>query len=75
MEEDYKKTIHQIITDAWRFIKSHLPVQEDDAYWDDVVNGYSAIPQKYTDTQYYDFALSVSMACINELQREYKRKE
>ena len=70
--DEYTRITYKIIVDAWHFFKTHLPVRQDDAYWDDVVHGYSEIPQRYTGTQYYDFALSVSMACADELARVAK---
>lgn len=70
--EDYKKTIHQIITGTWQLFKAHLPVQEADSYWDDVVDGYTELSKRYTGTKYYNFAVSASMNCMDELVRLFR---
>lgn len=71
--EDYKRTIWQITTDAWKFFKDHLPTLDDDDYWEEVVNHYNSIAKKYKGTIYENFANHTAIMYLDELQRYYRR--
>lgn len=71
--EDYKKTIWQITTDAWKFFKEHLPTPDNDDYWEEVVRYYTDLPKPYKDTPAYKFATETALVYLNELQRYYRR--
>lgn len=63
------KQKYSMFTDCWRFYKKYADVQEDDSYWEAVVNESSAIAKQYGECK---LIIDLVLAVITEFERVYK---
>lgn len=73
---DFKDSIYwAIYSDVWNFHKRFSPVQDDDKYWDGVVESAGEILKKYNNKPECEFAKGLVLNVIDELERIYRRCE
>ncbi len=71
---DFKDSIYwQIYGDIWSFHKNYADVQTDDSYWDSVVSECGSICKKYMGKPENEFAKSLVLNVVDELERIYRR--
>lgn len=70
---DFKSTVYwKIYGDVFAFHKKFAEVREDDAYWQQVVDGASAIHKRYESVPEGEFAKQLILTVLDELERIYK---
>ena len=69
MSNEELKQKYEIFTSVWKFYKKYADVQEDDSYWEAVVNESSAISKQYGECK---LIISLVLAVIDEFERVYK---
>lgn len=70
---DFKSTVYwKIYGDVFAFHKKFAEVREDDEYWQQVVDGASALYKKYESVPEGEFAKSLVLCILDELERIYK---
>ena len=67
-DEELKK-VYGMFTDAWKFYKKYADVQQEDEYWEAVVDEYGQIAKKYDNAK---LAIALILAAIEELERKSK---
>lgn len=68
---NFKETIEfQIFTDVWNFFKKFYEVEDDDAFWDELIEESNQIAVKYGNNK---FANDLLIATIKELERRLKK--
>ena len=66
---DFRETIEfKIFSDVWNFFKSYYQVQDDDTYWDRLIEESDQIAVKYDNKFANDLLISV----IREMERKLK---
>lgn len=63
------KTVWGMFTDAWKFYKKYVDVQQSDEYWEAVVDESGQIAKKYDNAK---LAIALILAAIEELERKSK---
>lgn len=67
---DFRETIEfKIFTDVWNFFKRYYQVQDDDTYWDKLIEESNQIAVKYGNNK---FANDLLIATIREMERRLK---
>lgn len=67
---NFKETIEfKIFSDIWAFFKSYYQVQNDDDYWDRLIEESNRIAKKYGHNK---FANDLLIATIREMERRLK---
>lgn len=70
---DLRNTIYFAINaETWQFLKTAMPVKDNDSYWASVLAEGERIAKKYEDTAQATFAKDQVFAVINELERVRK---
>ena len=70
MSEEELKTYYNVILDAWKGLKVDLPaVSDDQAWWNDRIDKYAEIANRYEETPAWLFAVRVTKACLYEMER------
>ena len=63
----------QIYADIWNFHKAYFNVQDDDGYWDEVIQKASEVYKKYEGKPEFEFAKQLALSVVDELERTYRR--
>lgn len=70
---DFKSTVYwKIYGDVFAFHKKCSEVRGDDTYWQQVVDGASALYKKYENVSEKEFAKQLILTVLDELERIYK---
>ena len=70
---DFKNTVYwKIYGDVFAFHKKFAEVREDDPYWQQVVDGASAIHKRHESVPEGEFAKQLILTVLDELERIYK---
>ena len=70
---DFKSTVYwKIYGDVFAFHKKFAGVLEDDPYWQQVVDEASTLYKKYESIPEKEFAKSLVLCILDELERIYK---
>lgn len=70
---DFKSTVYwKIYGDVFAFHKKFAEVREDDPYWQQVVDASSELYGKYKTLPEGEFAKSLILCILDELERIYK---
>lgn len=70
---DFKNTVYwQIYGDVFAFHRKYAEVREDDSYWSAVVDEASALYKKYENIPEKEFAKSLILCILDELDRIHK---
>lgn len=70
---DFKQTVYwKIYGDVFAFHKKYAEVREDDEYWERVVNVSGEVYEKYKTLPEGEFAKSLILCILDELERIYK---
>lgn len=68
---NFKETIEfQIFATVWNFFKKFYEVEDDDAFWDELIEESNQIAVKYGNNK---FANDLLIATIKELERRLKK--
>lgn len=71
MTEQELRQYYNLITDVWKFLRTHSDVKNGDEYWNTLINDADAITDRYGQARIAkDFVLSV----ISELERSSRGK-
>lgn len=69
-----KDTIEFVIfKEYWSIFKKYSDIKNDDAYWNEVTEDTSAFSNKYKGTEYEKFALDLSLALVEMLDKKSKK--
>ena len=70
---NFKETAYwTIYADIVNFHRKFAEVREDDEYWQQVVDGASAIHKRYESVPEGEFAKQLILTVLDELERIYK---
>lgn len=70
---NFKETAYwTLYADIVNFHRKYAEVGEDDSYWQKVVNEASALYRKYKNIPEKEFAKSLILCILDELDRIYK---
>lgn len=64
----------KICGDVFNFLKQSLPVQDEDEYWETIVDEANQIYEKYKQTDEQEFAKKQIFSVLDELERIWKRQ-
>lgn len=64
----------KICGDCFNLLKQFLPVQEDDEYWETVVDEANQIYEKYKQTDEQEFAKKQIFSVLDEFERIWKKQ-
>ena len=68
MTKEELKQDHNIVQDAWQLLKKYSDVQDEDDYWEQLVNEATGIYEKYNTK----FAKDLMIAVLYELEGNRK---
>ena len=68
MTKEELKQDHNIVQDAWQLLKKYSDVQDEDDYWEQLVNEATEIHKKYNTK----FAKDLMIAVLYELEGNRK---
>lgn len=69
VKDEELKRVYGMFTDAWKFYKKYVDVQDTDEFWESVVNESSEISKKYNNDK---LAISLVLAVVGEFERRAK---
>lgn len=70
---NFKETAYwTLYADVVNFHRKYAEVREDDEYWEQVVDGASALYKKYENIPEKEFAKQLILTVLDELERIYK---
>lgn len=70
---NFKESVYwTLYADIVNFHRKFAEVREDDEYWQQVVDGASALYKKYEGVAEKEFAKSLILCILDELERIYK---
>lgn len=70
---NFKETVYwTLYADVVNFHRKYAEVREDDEYWQQVVDGASALYKKYEGVSEKEFAKQLILTVLDELERIYK---
>lgn len=70
---NFKETAYwTLYADVVNFHRKYAEVREDDEYWEQVVDGASALYKKYENIPEKEFAKQLILTVLEELDRIYK---
>lgn len=73
---DFKSSVYwKIYGDVWNYHKKFADIQESDEYWNCVVESAGAVYRKYEAKPEHEFAKSLILNVIDELERTYRRNQ
>ena len=65
---------HSALIDIWYAFKARaMTVSNEDAYWDDAIQAFDKVANKYKGTEAEDFAMEMSCAAIKSLENKYRK--
>ena len=71
--EEIQMPFYHVIMDLWPALKSDLvSVQQNEEWWDGVMQKYGDLAEKYAGTTAGEFAQAMCIACVNQLERMYR---
>lgn len=68
MKEEQKRIYHTIICEAWELMKDHL----DKVRYEELAESVHKLSLKYEHTPEFDFAKTIVLGVIDELDRLHK---
>lgn len=70
---NFKETVYwTLYADVVNFHRKYAEVREDDEYWQQVVDGASALYKRYESVSEKEFAKQLILTVLDELERIYK---
>ena len=74
MTDTELRKYHSAIIDVWEAFKPRIGmVSNADTYWDEVIQAFDKVANKYKDTEAEDFALRMSVAAVKALEDKYRK--
>lgn len=74
MTDTELRKYHSAIIDVWETFKPRIgTVSNADAYWDEVIQAFDKVANKYKGTEVEDFALRMSVAAVKSLEDKYRK--
>lgn len=55
--------------DFWRFRQAFYEPEENEQYWEYVMEGANALCKKYASTPIAEYVKDVTMACLKDIER------
>lgn len=72
---NFKESVYwTLYADIVNFHRRYAEIREDDAYWRQVVDGASALYKKYENIPEEEFAKSLTLCVLDELERLDKER-
>ena len=73
-DEQMLRKYNTALVDIWYAFKGKvLTVSNADAYWDEVIQAFDKVANKYKGTEAEDFALRMSVAAVKALEDKYRK--
>lgn len=72
--EQYQHLCFAVVTDIWQALKPRLNVRADEQYWEDVVQTFAGIGEKYKDTPAAPVASRLAVAAASALEDIYRKR-
>lgn len=73
--EEMQREAYTVITDIWQQLKPRLNVREDEQYWEDVVQTFAGIDEKYKGTAAEPVARRLTVAAASSLEDIYRQQK